>query len=128
MRADVISADYENGLNLINKTDTLEIAAIMDKATAVIGMDGGLIHVAGFTDTQIVAGYTLVDPVHVAPIRYNAQSYKFKAIEPNILVPNRYFQTYKHFHKGDYRVFPGWERVIAEMKPESFISHLETIL
>ena len=91
-------------------------------------LDGGLVHVAGCTDTEIVAGYTLVDPRTIAPIRKGSQSYKFHAIEPDPDIPNRYFQTTDHFYPEDYRTFPGWERVVASMTADKFISVLEKIL
>ncbi len=128
VKATISPGDFTQGVNLINKTDTLEAAAVMANAMAVVGMDGGLIHVAGFTDTCIIAGYTLVDPTHVAPIRNNSQTHKFYAVEPNVLLRNRYFQTYNNFYQGDYRTFPGWEKIVADMTPDKFIEQLKKIL
>jgi ADP-heptose:LPS heptosyltransferase len=127
VKAKVINANYDKGINLLNQTSTLEAAAIMAKSMAVIGMDGGLIHIAGFTDTNIVAGYTLVDPRHVAPIRQDTQTYKFYPVEPPP-IKNRYFQTNTYQHDGDYRTFPGWENIVKSMTPDKFIKHLEVIL
>ncbi len=128
IKAAVINSYYSQGINLINQTDTLEAAAVIAGAKAIVGLDSGLIHVAGFTDTEIVAGYTLVDPIHVAPIRNGSQTYKFHAVEPGLDVPNRYFQTTDHFYTGDYRTFPGWERVVADMTPDKFIDKLTKLL
>lgn len=63
------TADFSKGLNLVNKTDLLQLAAIMDRSKAVIGMDGGPIHIAGFSKAPIVAGYTFASPDHLMPIR-----------------------------------------------------------
>ena len=115
-------------INLINRTTILEAAQVIAGAAAFVGLDGGLVHVAGCTDTEIVAGYTLVDPRTIAPIRKGSQSYKFHAIEPDPDIPNRYFQTTDHFYPEDYRTFPGWERVVASMTADKFISVLEKIL
>lgn len=106
VRARVIEVDYSKGANLVNQTSLLEAAAIISGARAIVGCDSGVIHLAGCTDTHIVAGYTLVDPIHVAPIRKGSQSYKFEAVEPDLDCKNRYFQTYGGFIKEDYRHFP----------------------
>lgn len=127
--AKILEADFAQGVNFINKTSPLEAAAIISKAKAFVGMDGGMTHLAGHTDVEIVAGYTLVDPVHVAPIRKGTQTYKFHAVEPDIDVPNRYYQTwYSGFKKGDFRIFPGWEDVVANLTPDKFIVRLKEIL
>lgn len=125
----IMDLDYSQGINLINKTDFLESAAIIAGAKAYIGMDGGLTHLAGFTDTEIVAGYTLADPIHLAPIRKGSQTYKFHAIEPEEGTFHRYYQTYHSgFTKVDARQFPGWEGVVATMTPDKFIDVLSKIL
>jgi len=124
-----IPIDYSKGINLINKTDLLEAAQIISGSQCFIGMDGGLTHLAGCTNTNIVAGYTLVDPIHVAPIRFGTQNYRFYPVEPSHDIANRYYQTWNSgFKKGDFRVFPGWEKVVADMTPEKFIKKLEGIL
>lgn len=129
VKAKVTPMNFDKGVNLINKTDFLQSAAIIDGAAAYIGMDGGLTHLAGFTDTHIVAGYTLADPIHLAPVRNDSQTYKFHPIEPDINVENRYYQTYHSgFTKTDARQFPGWENVVASMTSEKFIKVLETLL
>lgn len=127
----ILSHEYYSyhGINLINKTSLLEAAAIIARSECIIGMDSGLIHLAGCTDTQIIAGYTLVDPIHVAPIRKGSQTYKYTAIEPDVLVKNRYYQTYySGFQKGDFRKFPNWENVVASMTSEKFIKAMEEVL
>ena len=128
-KAKVLPADFSQGINLINKTSLLEAAKVISGAKAFVGMDGGLTHLAGHTDTEIVAGYTLVDPVHIAPIRKNGQTYKFHAIQPDKDIPNRYYQTWHSgFMKGDFRVFPGWEKVVENMTSDKFITILKEIL
>lgn len=128
-KASVLQADFNKGLNLINKTSLLQAAKVISGAKCFLGMDGGLTHLAGHTDVEIVAGYTLVDPVHVAPIRKGSQTYKFHPVEPDLNVPNRYYQTWHSgFMKGDFRVFPGWENVVANMTPDKFLKELGKIL
>lgn len=54
--------DLSKGINLWNKTQILEAAAIISRAKLVIGMDSGQIHLAGCTTTPIVCGYTVASP------------------------------------------------------------------
>ena len=56
-------------LDLRNKTSLLEALQIMRAARAVVGVDNGLLHLAGCTAVPIIAGYTTVDPKHRVPIR-----------------------------------------------------------
>lgn len=128
IKANPIPLNYDKGINLLNKTSLLESAKIINNAKAVVGMDGGMIHLAGCTDTHIVCGYTASNPNHVAPIRHGSQTYKFNAVEPDLDIPNRYYQTYSSFKKGNFQRFEGWQKVVSSMTPEKFIKVLETIL
>ncbi len=129
IEAKLINIDYSKGVNLVNRTNLLESAKLIHNAKAIVGMDGGLIHLAGYTDTNIICGYTLVSPVHVAPIRNGSQTYKFEAVEPDEHIPNRYYQTKTNFnYDEDMRYFKGWEEVVKSMTPEKFIKALEKVL
>ncbi len=128
VRSKIIPIDYSKGVNLINKTNLLEAARVISGASMYIGMDSGLTHLAGFTDTFIIAGYSLVSPEHVAPIRKASQAYKFLAVEPDVNVPNRYFQTENSFYQGDYRIFPGWEAVVNSLTADKFIKNIDVVL
>lgn len=124
-----LQIDYSRGINLLDRTKLLEAAKIMHEAKAVIGMDGGLIHLAGFTDAEIIAGYTLVDPIHIAPIRNGSQTYKFNAVVPDEDIPNRFYQTNTNFNfDEDMRYFEGWQNVVANITPDKFIRYLEEVL
>lgn len=58
-----------SGVDLLNRTNLLELATIMSKSRAVVGIDNGLIHLAGTTKVPIVCGFTNVAPEHRFPIR-----------------------------------------------------------
>lgn len=62
-------ADYSRGVNLIDKTTLLEAHAIMNSSKAVLGLDNGLLHLAGMGKAPIVAGFTTVLPEHRLPYR-----------------------------------------------------------
>lgn len=128
-KAEIVIPNTSKGVSLINKTNLLEASRIIHESKAIVGLDSGLIHLAGCTDTNIICGYTLVDPIHVAPIRKGTQTYKFTKIEPDFLIKNRYYQTYRSgFKGGDFRRFPNWENVVASMTPKKFIDALSEIL
>ena len=122
--ATTISVDYSKGINLVNKTSMLEAAKIMGESQIVIGMDSGLIHLAGCTDTRIIAGYSLVDPIHIAPIRKASQSYKFLAVEPDLDIENRYYQTNNNFKAEDYRSFP-YKEVIQNLTLDKWLKAID---
>lgn len=112
------------GIDLVNQTDMLQSAAIIAGAKVYVGMDSGLTHLAGCTDTPIIAGYTLVDPKHVMPIKFSVIGGNTEAVTPPQDIPNRYFQTSNSFFEGDYRKFPGWEKVRDSLKTEDFLKLL----
>lgn len=63
------SALPPDAINLVSATTLLEALAIMANAKAVVGMDGGLLHLAALTDVPIVFGYTVVGPEYRRPPR-----------------------------------------------------------
>ena len=54
--------DFHGCIDLLNKTTLLEAARVISHAVMVIGVDNGLLHLAGMTDIPIVYGYTIVPP------------------------------------------------------------------
>lgn len=62
----IFNADYDlsEGVNLIGKTTLLQAARLMAGAEMVIGIDNGLLHLAGMTRATILFGYTMVGPRH----------------------------------------------------------------
>jgi ADP-heptose:LPS heptosyltransferase len=53
-----------NSVNLINMTSLLESIHIMSRAKIVMGIDNGLLHFAGCTNTPIIFGHTITIPRH----------------------------------------------------------------
>lgn len=56
------SVDYSLGLDLRDKTTLTEALQVINGAAAIVGLDNGLLHLAGCTQTPIVAAYTSVAP------------------------------------------------------------------
>lgn len=61
--------NMEGVVNLWDQTTVLQAARIMQHAAAVVGLDNGLLHLAGCTDTPIVFGYNVVLPEYRRPRR-----------------------------------------------------------
>lgn len=66
---------YDLGLDLRDKTTLMQAAAIMSRAACVVGLDNGLLHLAGTTEVPIVFGYTLASPEHREPLRPKGRTY-----------------------------------------------------
>jgi ADP-heptose:LPS heptosyltransferase len=92
-KAKITPANYTKGINLINQTSLLETAAVIAGAKAFIGMDGGPVHIAGSTQTPIVAGYTFISPEHNIPIRNGIPGDKCYTIVPEEDLGCRFCQT-----------------------------------
>lgn len=63
------SYDLDKGVNLIDRTSLIEAAYILSKAKAVIGLDNGLLHLAGCVNVPLVFGFTVASPEHRLPRR-----------------------------------------------------------
>lgn len=85
--------DYSKGVDLRNKTSLCESAAILDRSSGVIGMEGGLIHLAGFTQIPIIASYTIVSPEQMMPIRNGQKGWNVYAVVPEESLSCRFCQT-----------------------------------
>ena len=91
--AKIQEVDYSKGINLVNKTNLLELGSIMTKAKCIVGLDGGLMHLAGCTDLTIICGFTFVSPHHIMPIRNNILGWNVYPIEQPKSLGCRYCQT-----------------------------------
>ncbi len=61
-------------VDLRDKTTLVEALGVMQRAKAVVGVDNGLLHLAHYTDTPVVIGYTSLKAQHRLPFRYNFRS------------------------------------------------------
>lgn len=61
-------------VDLTNSTSLIEALGIMQRASAVVGLDNGLLHLAHYTTTPVVAGYTSVEAKYRVPHRANGQT------------------------------------------------------
>lgn len=92
--------DFTNGINLIDKTTLLEAAAVMHDAKAVLGVDNGLLHVAGCTPADIIGGFTTVSPWIRMPVRGDVMGRGFYPIAPYHSLQCRFCQQTTNFIYG----------------------------
>lgn len=78
------SIDMTKGLDLTDKTTVMEAADIMSRAKFVLGVDGGLMHLAGMTEAKIVGAYTTVAPELRMPIRNGIMGYNCFPVVPDV--------------------------------------------
>jgi hypothetical protein len=90
-----LPAELNIGVDLRNNTTIPELAAIMQQARAVVGLDSGPIHLAGTTKVPIVCGYTSIVPEFRIPIRKKGQTF---AVAPKIPCIGCESKWQSHFH------------------------------
>lgn len=122
--------DYAKGINLVDKTTLLEAGKIIAGAKCIIGLDNGLLHLAGCTETPIIGAYTSVAPHLRLPYRNNELGYGCYTVTPPETCKERFFQSNIDFlFEVDLRFcYYGDYEMIKSLKVEDFINHLETIL
>jgi ADP-heptose:LPS heptosyltransferase len=122
--------DFSKGLNLMNQTSLLETRDIISRAQTIVGLDNGLIHLAGTTEVPIVAGYTTVDPKLRMPIRHNELGRNVYPVIPPDSLECRFCQsnwnlTFNHDFKECYY---NDLKCIQILNAEMYIEQLEKIL
>lgn len=98
--------DYTAGLDLRDKTSILEAAKVMSYSHAVVGLDNGLLHVAGMTDVPIVAAYTTVEPATRVPVRNGQIGWRCSVVVPDDTLECRSCQTHQNFSRHDFKFCP----------------------
>lgn len=122
---------YNEGLNLIDKTSLLEAMKICGDAKAVVGLDNGLLHIAGCTDVAIVGGFTNCDPKTRMPFRNNELGWNFYPVVPPPLKKSCNFcQTRLNFVYGhDFKeCYYKNMNCLESLEPKLYIEQLEKIL
>ena len=67
------NANYDNGVNLIDKTDLFQAHSIMNSASCTLGIDNGLLHLNGMGQGRAIWGFTSVLPEHRLPYKDGIQ-------------------------------------------------------
>lgn len=92
----------KNGLNLMNKSSLHQTWHILNKATLIVTMDSGILHLAGMTDTAIIQLGSSIDPRFRAPYRNNKQDYKYKYISGDCKLLCASDMNYYMKYNGDF--------------------------
>lgn len=119
--------DFSLGINLVNKTNMLQSAKVINNADAFISMDGGLTHLAGCSETPIVFSTTFVDPLLVTPIRESGNIYPIGQPES---LECRYCQSRWHllFDHSFLKCYYDDYQCVKNLTSDKFIEILEKIL
>lgn len=122
--------DYSKGINLIDKSALLESCKIVSQAKTIVGLDNGLLHLAGCTDIPIVGAFSSVEPKYRMPYRNNQLGWNFYPVVPSEDLKCRFCQsnwtfTYNHeFTECYYKDY----QCLKQLAPERYIEQLEKIL
>lgn len=102
----VYDLNVRNGLNLVNKIDIHQTWHVLNKASVIITMDSGILHLAGTTDTHIIQLGSSIDPRLRSPYRNGVQSYKYSYIlgECNLFCCTN--MKYNIRHNGNHKIMP----------------------
>ena len=105
-------------IDLRNKTLLDTAAQLIASSECMIGMDGGLIHLAALTPTPIVCGYSTVAPQH----RY-LHNRKVYEVTPDLTLECRHCQSHMGFlpkHKFSTCLY-GDSKCIGQLTADKFI-------
>lgn len=122
--------DYSVGIDLIDKTDLLQATKICQNSKAVVGLDNGILHLAGSTDVPIVGGFTTVNPNHRMPYRNGVLGYLYYPVVPETSLKCRFCQsnmqfTFNHeFTKCYYEDL----KCLTEVPAQKYLDYLRDIL
>ncbi len=122
--------DYSKGMDLVDKTSLLEAGKIIANSKCLIGIDCGLMHVAGCTSTKIVGGFTSVDPKLRNPYRDGILGKDCYNIVPPDSEPEKFFQSRMDFFYGHDFKFSYFknDNLVNSLTAEMFIEQLEKVL
>jgi len=115
-------------IDLVDQTSIMEAGKIMSHASAVVGMDTGLIHLAAMSEVPIVCGYTIVRPELRMPFRHNELGWNTYPVYPKEGecrgCSSSWMINYIDFSKCYYKN----NECLNSMTAENFIKELEKIL
>lgn len=122
--------NYNKGIDLIDKTSLLEAGKIIANSKCLLGIDNGLMHLAGCSNTKIVGGYTSVSPELRLPYRDGILGKNCYIIEPPDSQPEKYIQSRLDFvYDHDFKFsFAKNDDLVNSLTSEMFINQLEKLL
>lgn len=128
--------DFSVGIDLIDKTTLIECVKICEESHGVVGLDNGILHLAGCTDVPIVGGFTTVNPNHRMPYRHGVLGWQYFPVVPPESLKCKFCQSNWQFTNGhDFTKCFYLEnkqdteiKCLKELKAGLYIEQLEKIL
>ena len=114
-------------LDLRNKTTLVQLRDICGHASAVVGVDGGTLHLAGTTDTNIIYALTTTVPKHRVIVRRGDPGHNIRYVVPRDLecagCQSNWRMSYQDFRFCAY----GDSLCTEKLDPEDFITGLKEL-
>jgi len=128
MTNDLPKSLLDRCIDMRNQTSLMELRDLCGHAEAVVGIDGGTLHLAGTTEVPIVYGCTRVSPRHRPIVRHNKKNWRLIHVEPRDLecsgCQSRWNLLYNHdFSKCIYNDAACTDKLHVE----DFITALENL-
>ncbi len=118
---------YARCLDLRDKTTLIEARDICGHAAAVVGVDGGMIHLAGTTDTNIIYAMTTMHPRYRYIPRFGDPEYKIRYVGPRDLecagCAANWTLTYTAFNLCAY----GDNKCTYQLHPDDFLNGMKEL-
>lgn len=115
-------------VDLREKTTLLELRDVCGYAKAVVGVDGGTIHLAGTTDTNIIYGLTTTLPKHRYIARDGDPHYKIRYVGPRDLECAGCQSNMTMMFGHDFRECPYGDSICTDhLDAEDFIDGLKEL-
>lgn len=115
-------------LDLREKTTLLQLRDVLGYAEAVVGVDGGTIHLAGTTKTNIVYGLTTTLPKHRYVPRIGDPNYKIRYVGPRDLACAGCQSNMTLLFHHDFRFCVYKDNLCTDkLHPEDFINGLKQL-
>lgn len=114
-------------VDLRERTSLLELRDVLGHAAAVVGVDGGTLHLAGTTDTNIIYAMGTTTPNHRYIARNGNPNHKIRYVGPRDLECTG-CQSRAVLSRWDFRLCPfGDNKCMSLLHPEDFINGLKEL-
>ncbi len=115
-------------IDMRDKTTLLELRDLCGHANAVVGLDGGTLHLAATTDVPIVYGCTHIDPVHRSITRFGERDYRLEFVTPKNLACAGCQSNWTLMFKHDFRFCAYGDNLCTKvLDPKAFIDALRKL-
>jgi ADP-heptose:LPS heptosyltransferase len=115
-------------LDLRDKTTLLEARDWCGHAEAVLGVDGGLLHLAGTTNAPIVYGYTHINPLDRGIVRFGQKNWNLVHVGPRDLACTGCQGNMQLMLHHDFRFCIYKDNLCVDrLHPDDFINALRTL-